>query len=380
MKKYLLILTIMSIGTSLSAQLYINEIMVQPPSSSTSPKQDNEELIEIRGAAGATIADNTYLIQVEGDSSDPGDMESGGSQGGIIDLSGKVLGSNGTLVILTTGHPYTVSSETTVLLDVTDGNLEDPSNNFFLINTNGNSVEDDGGSTGNPTSRSAPHSNHDLDENNDGIIDAKFTDAWTFMDGISILKDSSTMYAYAEVIFARTTSGKTIKKSTTATLVDTSNQQFRYFARIGNSTGYKAGEVADADWVGGTVNSGDNPNNADSGYWSFGSSSSGVRALPEEWEGYILNHLGAPNADSVLSINTLENPNSFVLYPNPTDGIVHIKGKESVDAIRLFNISGQIIKELTNTSSLDISSQRSGLYMIEIEDEGKTSVAKLIKR
>ena len=133
MKKYLLILTIMSIGTSLSAQLYINEIMVQPPSSSTSPKQDNEELIEIRGAAGATIADNTYLIQVEGDSSDPGDMESGGSQGGIIDLSGKVLGSNGTLVILTTGHPYTVSSETTVLLDVTDGNLEDPSNNFFLI-------------------------------------------------------------------------------------------------------------------------------------------------------------------------------------------------------------------------------------------------------
>jgi hypothetical protein len=380
MKKYLLILTIMSIGTSLSAQLYINEIMVQPPSSSTSPKQDNEELIEIRGAAGATIADNTYLIQVEGDSSDPGDMESGGSQGGIIDLSGKVLGSNGTLVILTTGHPYTVSSETTVLLDVTDGNLEDPSNNFFLINTNGNSVEDDGGSTGNPTSRSAPHSNHDLDENNDGIIDAKFTDAWTFMDGISILKDSSTMYAYAEVIFARTTSGKTIKKSTTATLVDTSNQQFRYFARIGNSTGYKAGEVADADWVGGTVNSGDNPNNADSDYWSFGSSSSGVRALPEEWEGYILNHLGAPNADSVLSINTLENPNTFVLYPNPTDGIVHIKGKESVDAIRLFNISGQIIKELTNTSSLDISSQRSGLYMIEIEDEGKTSVAKLIKR
>ena len=380
MKKILLAFTIMSIGTSLSAQLYINEIMVQPPSSSTSPKQDNEELIEIRGAAGATIADNTYLIQVEGDSSDPGDMESGGSQGGIIDLSGKVLGSNGTLVILTTGHPYTVSSETTVLLDVTDGNLEDPSNNFFLINTNGNSVEDDGGSTGNPTSRSAPHSNHDLDENNDGIIDAKFTDAWTFMDGISILKDSSTMYAYAEVIFARTTSGKTIKKSTTATLVDTSNHQFRYFARIGNSTGYKACEVADADWVGGTVNSGDNPNNADSDYWSFGSSSSGVRALPEEWEGYILNHLGAPNADSVLSINTLENPNSFVLYPNPTDGIVHIKGKESVDAIRLFNISGQIIKELTNTSSLDISSQRSGLYMIEIQDKGKTSVSKLIKR
>ena len=377
MKKYLLILTIMSIGTSLSAQLYINEIIVQPPNTTSSPKQDNEELIEIRGVANSTIADNTYLIQVEGDSNDPGDIESSSNNaGGIIDLSGKTLGPNGILIILTTGHPYTINSESTQLLDVTDGNLEDPTHTFFLINTNGNSVEDDGG-----TSRSAPHSNHDLDENNDGTIDTKFTSAWTFMDGISIIdNDDSNEYGYDEVIFSKNPSSSTIYKSSTATLVDTSNQQFRYFARIGNSTGYKAGEVADADWVGGTVNSSDNPNLTTSDSWSFGTSSSGIRALPEEWEGYILNHLGAPNPDSVLSINTLENPNSFVLYPNPTDGIVHIKGKESVDAIRLFNISGQIIKELTNTSSLDISSQRSGLYMIEIEDEGKTSVAKLIKR
>ena len=56
MKKYLLILTIMSIGTSLSAQLYINEIIVQPPNTTSSPKQDNEELIEIRGVANSTIA------------------------------------------------------------------------------------------------------------------------------------------------------------------------------------------------------------------------------------------------------------------------------------------------------------------------------------
>jgi hypothetical protein len=375
MKKILLAFTIMSIGTSLSAQLYINEIMVQPPNSSSSPKQDNEELIEIRGAAGATIADNTYLIQVEGDDSDPGDIESGGGQGGIIDLSGKILGSNGTLVILTTGHPYSVSSETTVLLDVTDGDLEDASNNFFLINTNGNSVTDDGG-----TSRDAPHSSHDLDEDNNGIIDTKFTDAWTFMDGISILKDNSTMYAYAEVIFAKKTSGKTIKRSSTATLVDTSNQQFRYFFRIGNSTGYIAGEVDNPDWVGGTINSGDNPNNAGSDNWRFGSNSTGVRALPEEWEGYVLDHLGAPNPDNVLSVNTLENPKSFVLYPNPTDDIVHISGKESVDAIRLINISGQLIKEVKNANTLDLSGQRSGLYLIEIENEGSTTTGKLIKR
>ena len=84
-----------SFGTSLSAQLYINEIMVQPPSSGSSAKQDNEELIEIRGVANSTIADNTYLIQVEGDETDPGDIESSSNNaGGIIDLSGKTIGSN----------------------------------------------------------------------------------------------------------------------------------------------------------------------------------------------------------------------------------------------------------------------------------------------
>ena len=80
-----------------------------------------------------------------------------------------------------------------------------------------------------------------------------------------------------------------------------------------------------------------------------------------------------------LSISDLS-LNGISVYPNPTESIAHIKGKESVDAIRLFNISGQIIKEVVNANSIDISSQRSGLYMIEIEDEGKTSVAKLIKR
>ncbi len=68
------------------------------------------------------------------------------------------------------------------------------------------------------------------------------------------------------------------------------------------------------------------------------------------------------------------------MYPNPTNGMVHISGKKSVDAIRVFNISGQLIKEVTNANSLDLTSQLSGLYMIEIEDEGKTSVSKLVKR
>jgi hypothetical protein len=71
---------------------------------------------------------------------------------------------------------------------------------------------------------------------------------------------------------------------------------------------------------------------------------------------------------------------AIVVYPNPTNGIVNISGVEKVDAIRAFSISGQLIKETVNTNSLDLSSERKGLYMIKIEHEGQTTVNKLIVR
>ena len=59
--------------------------------------------------------------------------------------------------------------------------------------------------------------------------------------------------------------------------------------------------------------------------------------------------------------------------------MIYISGKESVDAISLYNLSGQLIMKATNTSTLDVGSQQNGLYIIEVKDKGKTSVNKLIK-
>ena len=46
----------------------------------------------------------------------------------------------------------------------------------------------------------------------------------------------------------------------------------------------------------------------------------------------------------------------------------------------MFSISGQLVKETVNTNIIDLSSERDGLYLIEIQHEGKTSVNKLIVR
>ena len=71
---------------------------------------------------------------------------------------------------------------------------------------------------------------------------------------------------------------------------------------------------------------------------------------------------------------------AIVVYPNPTDGIINISGIEKVDAVRAYSISGQLIKEAVNANSLDLSTERKGLYMIEIEHEDQTTVNKLILR
>ena len=82
--------------------------------------------------------------------------------------------------------------------------------------------------------------------------------------------------------------------------------------------------------------------------------------------------------DSTLSIDDLEE-STITIYPNPSTGIVNITGVEQVDEIRVFTISGQLVKKAENTSSIDLSSEMRGLYMIEIESDGKTIVNRLIK-
>jgi len=84
---------------------------------------------------------------------------------------------------------------------------------------------------------------------------------------------------------------------------------------------------------------------------------------------------------ATLGLNDISASNEVIaVYPNPTNGIINISGVDKVDAIKVFSISGQLVKETVNTNIIDLSSERDGLYLIEIQHEGKTSVNKLIVR
>lgn len=83
--------------------------------------------------------------------------------------------------------------------------------------------------------------------------------------------------------------------------------------------------------------------------------------------------------DTSTGINDIafENLN---IYPNPTNGIVNLEIKENLSSIKLFDLTGKVIKEFNATSrQLNISEFTSGIYFLEIANTESTSVVKIIK-
>ncbi len=95
-------LTIVTFAVALPAAgaAVINELFVNPPGNDAP-----NEYIEIRGNANEVLPAGTYLLGIEGDfGANAGDVQD------IFDLSGLTLGTNGFLVLLQKGNPYSTGA------------------------------------------------------------------------------------------------------------------------------------------------------------------------------------------------------------------------------------------------------------------------------
>lgn len=76
-------------GSSVNAQLLISEVEADPGDQTN----DSCQYFEVRGTPGATVAENTWVVAIESDPSFPGFLSL------AVNIGGKVLGTNGTLVV-----------------------------------------------------------------------------------------------------------------------------------------------------------------------------------------------------------------------------------------------------------------------------------------
>ncbi len=87
---------------------------------------------------------------------------------------------------------------------------------------------------------------------------------------------------------------------------------------------------------------------------------------------------------STLGINNLEIENSIIISPNPSFGLVKVRGK-NIDSIEIFNILGQKLSFVNNSNYkdvlfVDLNNMDRGIYYFRINFKNKISIARKIIR
>jgi len=86
--------------------------------------------------------------------------------------------------------------------------------------------------------------------------------------------------------------------------------------------------------------------------------------------------------------NALVNPKSdagvsIEIFPNPTSNYLNIKGLDANSTVKIFNITGQRVyvgRAYSNIFSVDCSKYSQGMYLMQVESQGKVVNTKFIKK
>jgi beta-glucanase (GH16 family) len=74
-----------------------------------------------------------------------------------------------------------------------------------------------------------------------------------------------------------------------------------------------------------------------------------------------------------------ENKANLKVYPNPATDTLHIETTQIIDKVALFDLSGQLLLSVTeNTSLLDISAVKTGIYILKVYASGIIINRKLV--
>lgn len=91
--------------------------------------------------------------------------------------------------------------------------------------------------------------------------------------------------------------------------------------------------------------------------------------------GYSLN-----NSMSVMGTEKFQKE-SIKIYPNPATNELNIQADENISSIKLYTVSGALVKEINNpgTTPINLANINKGVYFVEITTNNKTLYKKIIK-
>lgn len=81
---------------------------------------------------------------------------------------------------------------------------------------------------------------------------------------------------------------------------------------------------------------------------------------------------------SILDINTF---NNFIVYPNPSNGVINIKSTEKINAINIYNVAGiKVYAQQFNERQLSVNIKylSKGLYLVKVHTNKGVGIEKII--
>ncbi|MBF6640256.1 T9SS type A sorting domain-containing protein [Flavobacterium sp. J49] len=84
-----------------------------------------------------------------------------------------------------------------------------------------------------------------------------------------------------------------------------------------------------------------------------------------------------------LSNPNFESDRSISIYPNPSSGVVYIKGDFNIKSIQLFDVQGRLLQTNIvneNNTTIDIAAQNVGVYFVRVVSDKGIKVEKLVKQ
>ena len=88
-------------------------------------------------------------------------------------------------------------------------------------------------------------------------------------------------------------------------------------------------------------------------------------------------------SDNALSMDNFSMTSDFQIFPNPVQDELRIQGANlaQISQVSIYNLQGQKIMESETTSTLNVSSLSTGIYMLKIDTlDSKTHTHKLVKK
>jgi hypothetical protein len=90
---------------------------------------------------------------------------------------------------------------------------------------------------------------------------------------------------------------------------------------------------------------------------------------------------GTAYADPTTDYVSLPEPKGLMVYPNPSEGIVHVNlPPDKISVLKVYDLTGRQVmtREATGLYQLDLSGRRPGLYLLQVHSEWGTEVVKVL--